>query len=87
LLNCRLEFQERASGAPKMHLSGTVDEMRRFNARRKLKGAVLSAVSSSKWGLLGDEELAVDHRATSRGDLLDFYLNNLNFLLKNDFKD
>jgi hypothetical protein len=50
-----------------MHLSGTVDEMRRFNARRKLKGAVLSAVSSAKWGLLGDEELAVDHRATSRG--------------------
>ncbi|XP_059481009.1 peripheral plasma membrane protein CASK isoform X3 [Neocloeon triangulifer] len=59
-------IKERASGAPKMHLSGTVDEMRRFNARRKLKGAVLSAVSSSKWGLLGDDELAVDHRATSR---------------------
>ncbi|XP_065346326.1 peripheral plasma membrane protein CASK isoform X9 [Cloeon dipterum] len=61
-----LWIKERASGAPKMHLSGTVDEMRRFNARRKLKGAVLSAVSSSKWGLLGDDELAVDHRATSR---------------------
>jgi hypothetical protein len=42
--------------------------MRRFNARRKLKGAVLSAVASSKWGLLGDEELPVDHRATSRGN-------------------
>ncbi|XP_064614750.1 peripheral plasma membrane protein CASK-like isoform X3 [Liolophura sinensis] len=33
----------------KVHLHETVDEMKKFNARRKLKGAVLAAVSSSKW--------------------------------------
>jgi hypothetical protein len=30
--------------APKAHLQETVEELRRFNARRKLKGAVLAAV-------------------------------------------
>ncbi|XP_074658560.1 peripheral plasma membrane protein CASK-like [Tubulanus polymorphus] len=35
--------------AAKFHLHETVEEMKRFNARRKLKGAVLAAVSSSKW--------------------------------------
>ncbi|XP_013396564.1 peripheral plasma membrane protein CASK isoform X3 [Lingula anatina] len=35
--------------APRLHLAETVEEMKRFNARRKLKGAVLAAVSSSKW--------------------------------------
>lgn len=32
-----------------MHLQDTVEEMKKFNARRKLKGAVLAAVSSPKW--------------------------------------
>ena len=35
--------------APKVHLHETVDELRKFNSRRKLKGAVLAAVSSPKW--------------------------------------
>nr|XP_042909117.1 peripheral plasma membrane protein CASK [Parasteatoda tepidariorum] len=35
--------------APKRHLSHSVDELKRFNARRKLKGAVIAAVSSPKW--------------------------------------
>ncbi|KAF8569074.1 hypothetical protein P879_03554 [Paragonimus westermani] len=35
--------------ASKTHLHETVEEMRRFNARRKLKGAILAAVSSTKW--------------------------------------
>jgi calcium/calmodulin-dependent serine protein kinase len=30
-------------------LQDTVEEMKKFNARRKLKGAVLAAVSSPKW--------------------------------------
>ncbi|KAG8189351.1 hypothetical protein JTE90_021856 [Oedothorax gibbosus] len=39
----------RDSCAPKRHLSQSVDELKRFNARRKLKGAVIAAVSSPKW--------------------------------------
>lgn len=35
--------------APTIHLHETVEELRKFNARRKLKGAVLAAVSSPKW--------------------------------------
>lgn len=42
-------IQERDRSAPKIHLIDTVDELRKFNARRKLKGAVLAAVSSPKW--------------------------------------
>lgn len=30
-------------------MQDTVEEMKKFNARRKLKGAVLAAVSSPKW--------------------------------------
>ncbi|PAA55015.1 hypothetical protein BOX15_Mlig028881g1 [Macrostomum lignano] len=37
------------SRVPKLHLSETVEEMKKFNSRRKLKGAVLAAVSSAKW--------------------------------------
>ncbi|CAH1781976.1 unnamed protein product [Owenia fusiformis] len=37
------------SVTPKTHMAETVEEMKKFNARRKLKGAVLAAVSSSKW--------------------------------------
>ncbi|XP_071797987.1 LOW QUALITY PROTEIN: peripheral plasma membrane protein CASK-like [Asterias amurensis] len=34
---------------PKVHLQESVEELKRFNARRKLKGAVLAAVASSKF--------------------------------------
>ncbi|ESO92904.1 hypothetical protein LOTGIDRAFT_162384 [Lottia gigantea] len=34
---------------PKIHLHETVEELKKFNARRKLKGAIMAAVSSSKW--------------------------------------
>ena len=40
---------DRERFAPKNHLHETVGELRKFNARRKLKGAVLAAVSSPKW--------------------------------------
>ncbi|XP_053403642.1 peripheral plasma membrane protein CASK-like isoform X3 [Mercenaria mercenaria] len=33
----------------KGHLTETVEELKKFNARRKLKGAIMAAVSSSKW--------------------------------------
>ncbi|CAL1286285.1 unnamed protein product, partial [Larinioides sclopetarius] len=42
-------IKERELCAPKMHLQETVDELAKFNARRKLKGAVIAAVSSPKW--------------------------------------
>ncbi|XP_071160367.1 peripheral plasma membrane protein CASK-like isoform X24 [Mytilus edulis] len=37
------------SRIPKVHLQETVEELKKFNARRKLKGAIMAAVSSSKW--------------------------------------
>uniref|UniRef100_T1IN87 Protein kinase domain-containing protein n=1 Tax=Strigamia maritima TaxID=126957 RepID=T1IN87_STRMM len=42
-------LRDRDRCAPKAHLMETVEELRKFNARRKLKGAVLAAVSSPKW--------------------------------------
>ncbi|KAL3848158.1 hypothetical protein ACJMK2_019035 [Sinanodonta woodiana] len=33
----------------RQHLGETVEELIKFNARRKLKGAIMAAVSSSKW--------------------------------------
>ncbi|XP_060604245.1 peripheral plasma membrane protein CASK-like [Ruditapes philippinarum] len=33
----------------KSHLTETVEELKKFNARRKLKGAIMAAVSSTKW--------------------------------------
>ena len=47
--------REREYCAPKHHLQETVDELRKFNARRKLKGAVLAAVSSPKWSTINDQ--------------------------------
>lgn len=41
--------KEREKFASKKHLLNTVEEMKKFNARRRLKGIILSAVSSNKW--------------------------------------
>ncbi|KAK6628090.1 hypothetical protein RUM44_010572 [Polyplax serrata] len=41
--------KDRDKSGTKIHLIETVEEMKKFNARRKLKGAVLAAVSSPKW--------------------------------------
>ena len=49
--------RERERFAPKLHLHETVDELRKFNARRKIKGAVLAAVSSPKWTMFDTEPL------------------------------
>ena len=50
---------EREHYAPKAHLHETVDELRKFNSRRKLKGAVLAAVSSPKWTAFYDDPNSV----------------------------
>lgn len=42
-------FQDRDKGAARIHLADTIDELKKFNARRKLSNAVKAAVSSSKW--------------------------------------
>ena len=49
--------RDRERFAPKIPLHETVDELKQFNARRKLKGAVLAAVSSPKWTMFDSEPL------------------------------
>lgn len=41
-------FQDRDKGL-RIHLTDTVEELKKLNARRKLKTCILSAVNSSKW--------------------------------------
>jgi calcium/calmodulin-dependent serine protein kinase len=49
-------IKEREKYAPRKHLQDTVDELRKFNLRRRLKGAILAALSSIKWNLVDVEE-------------------------------
>lgn len=42
-------LRDRDKGAARIHLGDTIEELKKFNARRKLKDAVKAAVSSSKW--------------------------------------
>ncbi|XP_012283148.1 peripheral plasma membrane protein CASK isoform X1 [Orussus abietinus] len=42
-------LRDRDKGAVRVHLAETIEELKKFNARRKLKDAVIAAVSSSKW--------------------------------------
>lgn len=67
VLNAGFGLKDRDKG--KIHLTETVDELKKFNARRKLKAAILAAVNSSKWypyddpnadsfSDLGDEEVS-----------------------------
>jgi hypothetical protein len=44
-----LNLQDRDKGAARIHLAETIEELKKFNARRRLKDAVKAAVSSSKW--------------------------------------
>ncbi|EHH60822.1 Peripheral plasma membrane protein CASK [Macaca fascicularis] len=66
-------LKERDRYAYKIHLPETVEQLRKFNARRKLKGAVLAAVSSHKFNsFYGDppEELPdFSEDPTSSGSL------------------
>ena len=54
-------MRERERFAPKIHLHETVDELKKFNGRRKLKGAVLAAVSSPKWTMFDHEPMRLEH--------------------------
>ncbi|XP_011497915.1 PREDICTED: peripheral plasma membrane protein CASK isoform X1 [Ceratosolen solmsi marchali] len=42
-------LRDRDKGIARVHLGETIEELKKFNARRKLKAAVKMAVSSSKW--------------------------------------
>uniref|UniRef100_A0A0R3RLB4 Protein kinase domain-containing protein n=1 Tax=Elaeophora elaphi TaxID=1147741 RepID=A0A0R3RLB4_9BILA len=42
-------LRERSRFAPRRHLQSTVEQIRRYNARRKLKSNILSAVNNKKW--------------------------------------
>ncbi|XP_078035539.1 peripheral plasma membrane protein CASK isoform X3 [Augochlora pura] len=42
-------LRDRDKGVVRTHLAETIEELKKFNARRKLKEAVKAAVSSSKW--------------------------------------
>ncbi|GAU89371.1 hypothetical protein RvY_01927 [Ramazzottius varieornatus] len=42
-------LREKDKCVKRAHLPGTVEQLRKFNQRRKLRGAVLAAVSSPKW--------------------------------------
>jgi len=55
-------ISDRDRYASKVHLHDTVDELRKFNARRKLKGAVLAAVSSPKWSHLLEDHTPASER-------------------------
>lgn len=72
-----LLLQDR-SRVSKLHLQETVEEMGAFNTRRKLKGAVLAAVSSAKWKKEGEEECLVDFQdddVTSAGNLFSCFID------------
>lgn len=42
-------IKEREKFAPKKHLNETVEEMKKFNSRRRLKSIILASISSNKW--------------------------------------
>uniref|UniRef100_A0ABD2W393 Peripheral plasma membrane protein CASK n=1 Tax=Trichogramma kaykai TaxID=54128 RepID=A0ABD2W393_9HYME len=42
-------LRDRDKGVARLHLGDTIEELKKFNARRKLKAAVKAAVASSKW--------------------------------------
>ncbi|XP_024084788.1 peripheral plasma membrane protein CASK isoform X1 [Cimex lectularius] len=44
-------LRDRDKAVSKIHLLDTVEEMKKLNARRRLKGAVMAAVASPKWSL------------------------------------
>lgn len=50
------------------HLIDTVEEMKKLNARRKLKGAVMAAVSSPKWAACSDLPEYGEDETTSAGE-------------------
>ncbi|XP_066591785.1 peripheral plasma membrane protein CASK isoform X7 [Prorops nasuta] len=76
-------LRDRDKGAPRMHLAETIEELKKFNARRKLKEVVKSAVSSPKWHApysetngdsffeIGDDEITITGAVAEILDSLD----------------
>ncbi|XP_012936233.2 peripheral plasma membrane protein CASK [Aplysia californica] len=53
---------------PRVHLHETVEELKKFNSRRKLKGAIMAAVASPKWtSFYNDPTPPEDDDITSAG--------------------
>ncbi|XP_055869214.1 peripheral plasma membrane protein CASK-like isoform X5 [Biomphalaria glabrata] len=53
---------------PRVHLHETVEELKKFNSRRKLKGAIMAAVASPKWtSFYNDPSPPDDDDVTSAG--------------------
>ncbi|VBB33406.1 unnamed protein product [Acanthocheilonema viteae] len=64
-------LRERSRFAPRKHLQNTVEQIRRYNARRKLKSNILSAVNNKKWSEGFDATVIATHSdAVISGDLL-----------------
>ncbi|XP_044017408.1 peripheral plasma membrane protein CASK isoform X7 [Aphidius gifuensis] len=53
-------LRDRDKGAARIHLSETIEELKKFNARRKLKESVKTAVSSAKWHSDGNGDMFLD---------------------------
>ncbi|KAH0554463.1 hypothetical protein KQX54_010852 [Cotesia glomerata] len=75
-------LRDRDKGAARIHLSETIEELKKFNSRRKLKESVRKAIDSSKWHLdnssdnfsdVGDDDIiskdAVDEILDSLDDI------------------
>ncbi|XP_022701250.1 peripheral plasma membrane protein CASK-like isoform X3 [Varroa jacobsoni] len=77
-------IRQRDTHAPSEHLHATVEQLYRFNTCRKLKGLVLSAVSSEKWLTLSlcvsspinDNNNDVDLEQTTANHRLEEFLSN-----------
>uniref|UniRef100_A0A1I8IH92 Peripheral plasma membrane protein CASK n=1 Tax=Macrostomum lignano TaxID=282301 RepID=A0A1I8IH92_9PLAT len=65
------------SRVPKLHLSETVEEMKKFNSRRKLKGAILAAVSSAKNFFLNRTRYNIDFALKPRTAAVSAVLDSL----------
>ncbi|XP_076682377.1 peripheral plasma membrane protein CASK isoform X7 [Andrena cerasifolii] len=76
-------LRDRDKGVARMHLAETIDELKKFNARRKLKEAVKVAVCSAKWHAtysevngdgffdIGDDEITITGAVAEILDSLD----------------
>ncbi|XP_057341405.1 peripheral plasma membrane protein CASK isoform X2 [Microplitis mediator] len=75
-------LRDRDKGAARIHLSETIEELKKFNSRRKLKESVRKAIDSPKWHLdnssdsfsdVGDDDIiskdAVDEILDSLDDI------------------
>jgi calcium/calmodulin-dependent serine protein kinase len=62
-------IKEREKNASKKHLTETVEEMKKFNARRRLKGIILATISSEKWHRpIANKKFGYDELRISRSE-------------------